>query len=301
MGAMALKRVYSAPNEMDAHLLRGLLEEQGIAAQVMGGLLANTVLPVPALGVAPSVWINEEDVERAMPIVKRYDTRSAGQETPQDNWTCPACGEVVEGQFTDCWNCLTPRPKEPPEGQQPSPSLQGQELDVPGDLPCAGCGYNLRGLRLSHRCPECGALIAETIEQSLGDDPAGGAKGLEIFIRRHFERDSPMARYPGSALSLVLKAVARANRTEPMLREVQPASRRPVLLCRALRDYAIEYLGGREEAARAFGRWNMLRSDDIGRILRALIDANLIEPIEGCETEKFSGLCSMEWLFAECA
>jgi hypothetical protein len=32
-------------------------------------------------------------------------------------------------------------------------------------LPCADCGYNLRSLRVTARCPECGRAVAESIEQ----------------------------------------------------------------------------------------------------------------------------------------
>jgi hypothetical protein len=31
------------------------------------------------------------------------------------------------------------------------------------DVPCAGCGYNLRGLRPTGRCPECGRLVQVSI------------------------------------------------------------------------------------------------------------------------------------------
>jgi hypothetical protein len=31
------------------------------------------------------------------------------------------------------------------------------------DVPCAGCGYNLRGLRPTGRCPECGCLVQVSI------------------------------------------------------------------------------------------------------------------------------------------
>src|SRR4051794_11063247 len=31
------------------------------------------------------------------------------------------------------------------------------------DLPCLGCGYNLRGLRGEGQCPECGLPVAESI------------------------------------------------------------------------------------------------------------------------------------------
>ena len=40
-------------------------------------------------------------------------------------------------------------------------------LRIEGDTPCPGCGYNLRGLRLDARCPECGRPTADTFSRPL--------------------------------------------------------------------------------------------------------------------------------------
>ncbi len=36
-------------------------------------------------------------------------------------------------------------------------------FDLTGDLPCASCGYNLRGLSIMHECPECGVPVRATL------------------------------------------------------------------------------------------------------------------------------------------
>ncbi|MHC4218780.1 MAG: hypothetical protein ACYSU7_10040 [Planctomycetota bacterium] len=36
---------------------------------------------------------------------------------------------------------------------------------VPENIPCSRCGYNLRGLLPEERCPECGALVTESLRQ----------------------------------------------------------------------------------------------------------------------------------------
>ena len=35
--------------------------------------------------------------------------------------------------------------------------------DLTGDLPCIGCGYNLKGLSIRELCPECGTAVRATI------------------------------------------------------------------------------------------------------------------------------------------
>ena len=42
----------------------------------------------------------------------------------------------------------------------PAPIAAG---DITIDLPCARCGYNLRGLRADHLCPECGTPIERSL------------------------------------------------------------------------------------------------------------------------------------------
>jgi hypothetical protein len=107
-----MKQVYSALNEMDAHFLRGLLYEAGIEAMVQGEALEQVWgnLPLSSASV-PTVWVQDGDVARAMPIVEEYNRRHIeNQETgeaPRPTWTCPRCGEKVEDQFTQCWHCGT--------------------------------------------------------------------------------------------------------------------------------------------------------------------------------------------------
>ncbi|HHN78865.1 MAG TPA: hypothetical protein ENK11_09385 [Phycisphaerales bacterium] len=36
-------------------------------------------------------------------------------------------------------------------------------VDLTGDLPCIGCGYNLRGLSIREVCPECGVAVRATL------------------------------------------------------------------------------------------------------------------------------------------
>jgi hypothetical protein len=52
--------------------------------------------------------------------------------------------------------------------QTPLPFADGAAPSfIAGDLTCAACGYNLRGLVTASRCPECGASIAATQSRML--------------------------------------------------------------------------------------------------------------------------------------
>ena len=99
-----MKKVYIAVNPTDAHLLKGALESENIGAVVQGEFLwiARGEVPITT-DTAPSVWIiDEADYERAMEVVKRFQS-SENIDGPE--WKCANCNEINEGQFTECWKC----------------------------------------------------------------------------------------------------------------------------------------------------------------------------------------------------
>jgi rubrerythrin len=104
-----MKQVYSARDPMDARFVQGLLNREGIEAAVEG-----EELPEPTGVALPTVWVRDQDVAQAEPIIEEYRQREATRaQTPEParaTWTCPACGEIVEDQFTNCWKCGTARP-----------------------------------------------------------------------------------------------------------------------------------------------------------------------------------------------
>ncbi len=102
---MALVKIYVGREAMDAHHIRAILEDRGIAATVMGESLrlAWPQIP-PTLNTQPAVWVNDTDVKRALDVIREGEIAEA---TPTQDWVCPKCGETVEPQFCLCWNCGT--------------------------------------------------------------------------------------------------------------------------------------------------------------------------------------------------
>lgn len=117
----ALKKVYEAKNAADAHLLRGLLESEGIPAIVRGvGIVPFIEVGLFRMGSRPTVWVlDDARVSRALEVVHGYRTdpeqaaaAAADGTAPAAAWMCPSCGERMEQQFSDCWSCGAPRPEE---------------------------------------------------------------------------------------------------------------------------------------------------------------------------------------------
>ncbi|MBI4194434.1 MAG: DUF2007 domain-containing protein [Betaproteobacteria bacterium] len=103
-----MKQVHVAKHAPEAHLIRGFLESQGIEAVVRGEYLTSGwgELPVDLC----SVWVvDEAQFERANELLVDFLKGGFARKFSGERWTCPQCGERLEGQFTACWNCGTTR------------------------------------------------------------------------------------------------------------------------------------------------------------------------------------------------
>jgi hypothetical protein len=110
---MRMKKVYIAQDPPDAHFVAGILQEHGISCEIHGEDLwsARGALPVSP-DTLPNIWIKVDNrYEQAEKLVRQIENKTlianiGGQ------WQCPNCGEEIEAQYTDCWQCGTSRPEE---------------------------------------------------------------------------------------------------------------------------------------------------------------------------------------------
>ena len=105
-------KVFVARNPVEAHLAIGLLEAEGIAAEIRGEALFNTLQGGAAMAsTLPTVWIVKDgQLQEAQTLLARF---SAGAPLPGAAlapWLCVDCGELHEPQFTQCWNCGSAKP-----------------------------------------------------------------------------------------------------------------------------------------------------------------------------------------------
>jgi len=83
----------------------GALRAAGIDCEVRNTVLAGALGEIPFLECAPQIWIrNSLDEARARELIEQLRTPLSGAP-----WTCRQCGEVLEPQFAECWNCGAPR------------------------------------------------------------------------------------------------------------------------------------------------------------------------------------------------
>jgi len=105
----ALIKLYVAANSTDAHMLVALLEQEGIEAVVRGdGFVPLQGGNLFRMETRPSVWVlDDEHRSRAEHLAEEF--ARGGRADRGDEWRC-RCGEQVEGQFSECWNCGRARP-----------------------------------------------------------------------------------------------------------------------------------------------------------------------------------------------
>jgi hypothetical protein len=104
-----MKPLHTARHATEAHLIRGYLESQGIAAIVRGEFLTGGIGELPA--DICKVWVvDDAHLPRAAKLLQQFLRGDAARAHAGRHWRCAHCGEDLEGQFTDCWNCGAPRP-----------------------------------------------------------------------------------------------------------------------------------------------------------------------------------------------
>jgi len=82
---------------------KNVLETQGIPCLIKNRFLASAAGELPPTETWPILCVIEDhDLLRAQEIINAEKTTS---ETGSQEWRCQNCGEAIEGQFSQCWNC----------------------------------------------------------------------------------------------------------------------------------------------------------------------------------------------------
>ncbi len=99
-----MKKIFSSQNSMIIHHMKNLLEVEGISSFIKNENLTVALGELPPTECWVELWILDERKEaEAREIIRKESI--AEEQAIQWPWTCPFCGEKIEGQFTDCWQC----------------------------------------------------------------------------------------------------------------------------------------------------------------------------------------------------
>ncbi len=101
-----MKKIYSAADLPEAHLISHLLARAGIAHHIFNENLQGGVGELPFTHIWPDIWVvDDADAEQAGALIREYEhSASQGGGEPR---CCPACGEENPPTFEICWRCGT--------------------------------------------------------------------------------------------------------------------------------------------------------------------------------------------------
>lgn len=115
----AMRRLHSAKDPLMIGHLKNVLAAAGIKCVARKVDLISAAGELPPVECWPELWVIDDDkFGRAQAVLKKT---LAPLRVVRRPWVCAGCGETIEGQFSECWNCgrdrsgrKTQRLKKPP-------------------------------------------------------------------------------------------------------------------------------------------------------------------------------------------
>jgi hypothetical protein len=99
-----LKRIFTAANLPEAHLLADWLADRGVRTRIFNANASSLAGELPIDATLPQLWVERpDDAERARELIAAYfSSRVTGPPV-----RCPRCGEENPASFELCWSCGT--------------------------------------------------------------------------------------------------------------------------------------------------------------------------------------------------
>ena len=98
-----MKRVYTAKDPLMIGHLKNVLETFGIECVTKNTYLSSAAGELPPIECWPELWVVENERQAEAEIILKKTL--APLKSVKKPWRCGRCGEEIEGQFTECWNC----------------------------------------------------------------------------------------------------------------------------------------------------------------------------------------------------
>ena len=106
-----MKKVYTSRDPLMIGHLKNVLATFGIKCVTRHLDLSSAAGELPPTECWPELWVVDDTRHaEAATILKKT---LAPLESVKKPWGCKSCGEEVEGQFSECWNCGESRVKGP--------------------------------------------------------------------------------------------------------------------------------------------------------------------------------------------
>ena len=106
---MNYKKVYSAANATEAHMIQGLLEQKSIETRLSGENLSTAWGGMQTDFNEVEILVDEEKYAEALQIISNYEEILKLPAKDGENWKCEECKKVNPDTFEICWSCQANR------------------------------------------------------------------------------------------------------------------------------------------------------------------------------------------------
>ena len=106
---MNYKKVYSAANSVEAHMIQGLLEQESIGTNLSGESLSTAWGGLQTDFNEVEILVDEEKYAEALEIIANYEQLLKEPAQNGESWECEECNKVNPETFEICWSCQANR------------------------------------------------------------------------------------------------------------------------------------------------------------------------------------------------
>ena len=108
---MNYKKIYSAANAVEAHMIQGLLEQKSIGTNLSGESLSTVWGGLQTDFNEVEILVDEEKYAEALEIISNYEEILRQPAQDGESWKCEECNKVNPDTFEMCWSCQAIRMK----------------------------------------------------------------------------------------------------------------------------------------------------------------------------------------------
>lgn len=104
-----MEKFYADYNQVKVREIKAMLDDAGIPCFMKNEFSQGASGEIPPHEALPELWLNDgkwRDKAQKMVDVLEEELANASKE----DWLCPSCKEVNEGQFMMCWQCQHEKP-----------------------------------------------------------------------------------------------------------------------------------------------------------------------------------------------
>jgi len=102
---MNYKKIYSAANAIEAHMIQGLLEQESISTNLSGEGLSIATGGLPTDVIQVEILVDEDKHAEALQIISKYEEILRQPAQDGESWECEECNKVNPETFEICWSC----------------------------------------------------------------------------------------------------------------------------------------------------------------------------------------------------